>query len=155
MSDENLPAVVQTPEQVAMDIIGTRRQVYTSLSRETPQQRKAFVKALNSCTARIANKMDETITVSDILLHRVEMASDDDGEVKELVRSVLISPSGDTYEACSKGVYNALAALFHMYGMPPWNPPLLLTFEQRNLPGGKRFYCLTDVDEQAKETKRK
>jgi hypothetical protein len=91
--------------------------------------------------------LGKKIPVSNLLVHRVETASDDDGEVRELTRVVLITPDGDTYEATSKGVANGISAVHAMYNFPPWTPPVEMVFVQRDLKGGKRMFVLAEAEQ--------
>lgn len=55
--------------------------------------------------------------------HEVEFVNED-GEVVEAKRVVLVDTKGDSYECVSQGVFDFLSDAVAVYGYKPWHPPL-------------------------------
>lgn len=86
--------------------------------------------ALNNPEFRIANFINKSIKVSNILVEIREILNEDTGEIETAPRVVLISDDGKAYQAVSKGIFNAVKNAFEVFGAAPWEPPLEIEIKQ-------------------------
>jgi hypothetical protein len=74
----------------------------------------------------------QSIDVVDVLVHNVQLASDDADETGEVMyttqaRTVLIDKAGVTYSSVSQGVLGSLQKIIALYGPPTWPDGLKIT----------------------------
>lgn len=86
--------------------------------------------ALNNPEFRIANFINKTIKVSNVLVEIREILNEETGEIETAPRVVLISEDGKAYQAVSKGIFNAVKNAFEVFGAAPWEPPLEIEVKQ-------------------------
>jgi hypothetical protein len=77
------------------------------------------------------------------------------GEVRDLVRIVLVAKDGKTYQCFSAGIRQSLRLLFASEGLPPYERPMLLEFGVKKLPAGQLLVLRPHVPEPAKEKGKK
>src|SRR5581483_2205280 len=75
------------------------------------------------------------------LAHHVEAADAATGELRRLVRLVLVSPTGEAWATTSGGVLTALRQLMAVYGPPPWQ--LTLDVQRLETRRGRQFLTVT------------
>lgn len=86
--------------------------------------------ALNNPEFRIANFINKTIKVQNVLVEIREILNDETGEIETAPRVVLISDDGKAYQAVSKGIFNAVKNACEVFGSAPWEPPLEIEIKQ-------------------------
>lgn len=99
-----------------------------------PKDRESSAKlfnAMNNPKERIADHINEVISVCDYLIEMTEVASDETGEIVTVPRVVFIDPKGNAYQAVSVGMANVLKKLIIVCGDAPWNPALRLKIKQQ------------------------
>lgn len=109
----------------------------TSL-RANPNDRAASVRvfnAMNNPTDRVANHINETISVQDYLIEMTEIEDTDSygnglGSYSVVPRVVLVAPDGTSYQATSYGIANAVRTVVMVCGEAPWVPPVQLKIKQ-------------------------
>lgn len=74
----------------------------------------------------------EAINVVDVLVHNVQLASEETNEDGEVLyttqpRTVLIDAAGNTYSSVSQGVLGSLQKIIALYGPPSWPEGLKIT----------------------------
>lgn len=138
---DNLPvlALRQLPMEQWQELTG---RLVTSLDPAIKDQARLLLRATQgSATFTADDLLKQDIEVVHVVLHPVSIETED-GELIQITRSVLISPSGETAGFASDGVIKSLQSLASIYGPPPWNPPLRLKLVQVNTRKGRRYYCL-------------
>lgn len=86
--------------------------------------------ALNNPEFRLANFINKSIKISNVLVEIREILNNDTGEIETAPRVVLISDDGRAYQAVSKGIFNAVKNAFEVFGAAPWEPPLEIEIKQ-------------------------
>ena len=86
--------------------------------------------ALNNPEYRIANFINKTIKVTDVLVEIRELLNEESGEIETAPRVVLIDADGKAYQAVSKGIFNAVKNAYQVFGPAPWNPALEIEIKQ-------------------------
>lgn len=110
--------------------------------------------ALATPEKRLADCVNMTINVQDILIHRVGLVDEQTGEVVDVPRTVLIDTNGASYVAVSKGIYNVIRTnIFPLFGSPTWEDGLPLIVKQGGS-GTRKFLSLVpDIKELQKRKK--
>lgn len=85
-----------------------------------PQVRKIIYNALNNPTHKIADFINKTINVENVLIENVDLVSQETGQITSVPRVVLISPDGESYVATSKGVFTSIRNAYAAFGPAPW-----------------------------------
>lgn len=98
-------------------------------------QSKIF-NAMNDPDYRIADFINKTIKVENVLIEIREILNEDTGEIARVPRVVLISPDGTSYQATSIGILNSVKYAFHVYGVAPWDPALEFEIKQKPVKAG-------------------
>lgn len=104
-----------------------------------PNDRKTMAKifkALNDPTHRVADFINKEIPVENILIEAADILNDETGEISRVPRVVLITPEGESYQAVSMGMFNAVKNAFRCYGEAPWNPALTFAIKQKPVKNG-------------------
>lgn len=105
---------------------------------------KAMVfNAMNNPTHRVADLINQTINVKDVLAEQIELEDEDTHEAVSAFRVVLIDDKGESYQAVSTGVYNAVKKLIAVFGAPTWDDPIPVMVKQISL--GKNQMLTLDV----------
>lgn len=124
MADNNaLATVAATQDNVGKMICSIKP------SGNRKEDAKIFA-ALNNPEYRVANFINKTIKVQNILVEIREILNEETGEIETAPRVVLISEDGKAYQAVSKGIFNAVKNAFEIFGAAPWNPPLEIEIKQ-------------------------
>lgn len=105
--------------------------LYCSLPSETKEDKTLIYNASNNPNHRIAEFVNKTIKVVGFILEKVEMTSQETGDIRITPRTILIDTDGQTYVAVSIGVANALAKVCNLFGMPnEWDEPIEFAVKQ-------------------------
>ena len=99
--------------------------------------------ALNNPEYRIANFINKTLKIANVLVEIREILNEDTGEIETAPRIVLISEDGKAYQAVSKGMFNAVKNAFEVFGPAPWESPLEIEIKQ--IPVGRGSILTFDV----------
>lgn len=84
----------------------------------------------------------EGIPLETYYCHRVEMVSQNGGEIIEPIRVVLITPDGKCYGFVSDFIARELDSLIEMWGEGPWKPPLNIRVIKAESRKGNNFYSI-------------
>lgn len=137
----NLPAVANTNEQY--DIAnwdGQVRRLATSIDLTTEAGRKLYNSCFGECDFQLTEQVNATIAIQDYLIHEYSKLDDRTGEVKDLVRLVLLSADGKSYQCSSAGIINSVRRAAFVYGRPPWKPERRATVKFKTKAGRNIFW---------------
>lgn len=135
MTIENNTELAITAQNITTQQAGT---MATSIKAD-PNDRESSAKlfnAMNNPGERIANHINETISVTDYLIEMTEVASDETGEIVTVPRVVFLDSKGTAYQAVSVGMANVLKKLVMVCGDAPWKPALKLKIKQQSTKRG-------------------
>lgn len=112
-----------TGEHFILDL--TNRNVqYCSMIAETEEQKTILYNAMNNPEKRIADCINETISVKEIFIEVVFPVNEKTGESNACPRIVLIDADGIGYQAVSLGLYGAIRKAISAFGEPnTWSAP--------------------------------
>lgn len=105
----------------------TARTSFCSMNAVTPEEKAQLFNAMNSPDARIADLVNVSLDIVDVYAEVVECINQDTGEISKCPRVVLIDKDGKSYQAVSKGIFNAVSKLIAVYGLPHWETPVTVT----------------------------
>lgn len=92
--------------------------------------------ALNSPEFKLADFINKKLKITDVLVKVVQLVDEDTGEMDVVPQVVLIDTDGKSYQATSKGIFNALQSAYTVFGKAPWNPALEIEIKQRAVKKG-------------------
>lgn len=104
-----------------------------------PNDRKSAARvfdALNNPTYQVADFINKDIPVANILLEVAEIVNEDTGEISRAPRVVLIDQEGNSYQAVSIGMFNAVKNAVRCFGPAPWEPVLTFSIKQKPVKNG-------------------
>lgn len=105
---------------------------------------KAMVyNAMNNPEHRIGDCINKKIKVKDVLCEIIDMTDENTGEVIQAPRVVLIDEKGESYQAVSNGIFNAVKKAIAVFGAPTWDEPLEILIKQISF--GKNQMLTFDV----------
>lgn len=92
---------------------------------QTDEEQIAVVNALSSPDGGISDLINQEIDLVNYYIEKTTLTDKESGEVKETLRAVLITSSGESYGGCSKGLINSLKAIITVYGPAEvWKVPV-------------------------------
>lgn len=92
---------------------------------QTEEEQMVVVNALSSPNGGISDLINQEVELVNYYLEKTTLTDKDTGEVKETMRAVIITSSGESYGGCSKGLINSLKAIITVYGPAAvWKAPL-------------------------------
>jgi len=81
----------------------------------TFDERKVVVKAMTTAEP-LKDHMDKPIKLRTFVVQGVELSPDEDGEVTNAIRTILVTTDGKAYAAVSDGIFKALQAMVQVLG---------------------------------------
>lgn len=135
MSDNNMLALRE--QQELLNAGG----IYSSISNQDQEAALEIYSAVSSAQS-LSDHLNEVIDVANIVLQPVEITDNQTGEIRQMIRSILITDKGEAFSASSDGVQTSLKNLFSIVGNPPWNPAIPLKAVQRQGRNGYKFLTL-------------
>ena len=154
---ETSTLAVMTPEIETRDEIGTlltvadfanpaNSNIFTTIE---GTDRKSKVKVYNAISApdkKIAECIGEVIEIKDFVVHEVQVLDENTGELNNLLRTVIISSDGTSYEAVSIGIANSLQRLIAFLGKPSeWDEPVKVKIKQKKTRNGDNKVTLLEI----------
>lgn len=94
--------------------------MFTSMSAETADEKKALFNAMNNPQKRVADMIGKEIAIRDVFVESVDMVNEETGEITIAPRIVLVDTKGVSYQCVSTGIFSALKKMFQIFGMPTW-----------------------------------
>ena len=140
MAENNGLAIIDVRD--AMSAEG--QSAYSSLKSGTIKEKAVLYNAMSNPEHKVGDYINQTIKIKDVYVEAIEMTDEDTGDVFTAPRIVLIDTEGSTYQAVSKGIFNALTRLIRTFGEPTWEDGLPCIVRQISL--GKNQMLTLEVD---------
>lgn len=139
------PAVHHYDDDERMIVDLTERTTsYCSLVATTEDEKLTLYNAMNNPDKRLADMINEKISVKDVFVEVVKCENRETGEKQSCPRIVLIDTNGIGYQCVSIGIFSALKKLFSVFGEPgTWENPVTLKVKQ--ISKGDRKMLTLDV----------
>lgn len=103
---------------------------FCSIQGGTREAKAQVYNAANNPTHKVGDYINKVINVRDVLAEQIEITDEETGVVENAVRVVLIDDKGESYQAVSTGIYNALKRAIQVFGAPTWDEPLPCLIKQ-------------------------
>lgn len=110
----------------------TEGALYCSIKGGTRAEKAKVYNAMTNPTHKVGDCINQTLAIKDVLVEWIEL-TEDDGTQVSCPRVVLIDDKGETYQAVSRGIYNAIAKAIAVFGEPTWDEPLRIKVKQVSL----------------------
>lgn len=130
---------------VKQELSADTQSVFCSVQGGTRADRAKVYNAMNNPSHRVGDFINQKILVKDVLCEVIELADEDTGELKQCPRVVLIDENGESYQAVSTGIFNAVKKAIAVFGAPTWDEPLPVVIKQVTF--GKNQMLTFDVCE--------
>jgi len=104
--------------------LNSRSEMFCSLPAETREEKAALFNAMSNPDYRLGDHINEIIFVKDVFAEKIQLTSEETGEIQDVPRIVLIDKDGKSYAATSTGVFSALKRIFQLFGVPTWSEPI-------------------------------
>ena len=119
------------------------KKVYCSISANTLDEKKKLFNALEECDVLLNDCVGEEIRVKDVYVEEKQIVDESTGEIKPKFRTILFDENGKTYATGSYGVYNAVAKITLVFGLPSeWEEPITVKVAKRKIADGKSVLTL-------------
>lgn len=115
---------------------------FPSVESMTRAQRVALYNAMSAEGESLEEHCGETLQMINAVGVAVRMTSDKTGEVRDCVRSVIITTDGQYYTAVSEGIIRALDRIALYVEQPPWSEPIAVIPRLRKTRQGYRVLTL-------------
>lgn len=121
---------------------------FTSFKPDGLEGKKQLFNCINSPDGRLADFINKTINVRDVIVKKVTMTAksqpsqtnaqwaEDDAQEKEGFRVILIDTGGKSYTATSQGIYNSIATLMSIFGTLHFDDGLPMEVKQVSTKNG-------------------
>jgi len=119
---------------------------YSSLKSGTLKEKAQLFNAMSNPEHKVGDYINQTIRIRDVYVEVIDLTDEDTGEVVSAPRIVLVDTEGSTYQAVSKGVFNALSRLIQTFGEPTWADGLPCRVRQISLGKNQMLTLEVDVD---------
>ena len=125
-------AEVQAIEKVnvAQELSENATSVYCSVQGGDRKTKALVYNASNNPEHKVADFINKTIMVKDVLVELIQVENEETGEVEEAPRVVLIDKDGKAYQAVSAGMFSAIKKAIQIFGQPTWDEPLPMLIKQ-------------------------
>lgn len=114
---------------VAQELSENQQSMYCSIQGGTHESKVAVFNASNNPTHKVGDYINKVIMVKDVLAEQIELCGET-GELEPAVRVVLIDTDGESYQAVSTGIFNALKKAIAIFGAPTWDEGLPCLIKQ-------------------------
>ena len=128
---------------VAQELSAEQTSMFCSIQGGTHESKVAVFNASNNPDHKVGDYINKVIVVKDVLAELIEVTNDETGEVEVTPRVVLIDVDGESYQAVSKGIFNALKKAIAIFGAPTWDEGLPCLIKQVSV--GKGSMLTFDV----------
>ncbi len=115
--------LMQREEETGLFMV-ERKQAYSSWRPQTEEEKVDFYNMINSPQERLKDNINVVLEIQHVYAERVTLVNND-GELSECVRIILLTTDGKGYACVSSGVFNSLQKLFAIFGEPTtWKNPI-------------------------------
>ena len=128
---------------VAQELSANQQSMFCSIQGGTHEAKVAVFNASNNPDHKVGDYINKVINVKDVLAEQIELTDDETGETETAVRVVLIDTAGESYQAVSTGIFNALKKAIAIFGAPTWDEGLPCLIKQVSV--GKGSMLTFDV----------
>lgn len=121
------------------------RRVSSSLRLDDTRDKIVAYRAVTGQEHRAEDVLGQIFQVKHWLMHDVEKANDQTGEIEKWVRTVLVCEDGTRVSCGSSGVLSSIMSLSSpsFFGPAPWAPALALSIDKARSRNSRDYYLLS------------
>lgn len=123
--------------------IDDMNQSICTMNVETRQEKVTFYNAVQNPSHKLSEFVNKEIRIKDVYMEKAEYNSDE-GKT-EGVKTIIITPEGESILANSEGIANSLYSIFDIFGMPSEWGDEPLTVVVRQVEVAKGIYYKLEV----------
>lgn len=114
--------------------------VFCSMSLASIEEKKIFHNATQNPNYRISDFINKTFVVKDICMQKI-LIHPDDGEEKEVIQTIFVTPDGEGIMSNSIGIAKSVISILNIFGEPAeWGlEGLTLEVKEVNFKNGRYF----------------
>ena len=113
--------------------------VYCSVSASNPANKAIVYNAINNPTVKISDHVGKDIYIKDIYCEEIETPDLETGEMRQLKKTVLIDPDGNSFFSVAGGIFRAVQNLVAVFGYPTYEEPIHVRVTNVRLKKGSTF----------------
>lgn len=121
---------------IAQELSENATSVYCSVQGGDRKTKALVYNASNNPEHKVADFINKTIMVKDVLVELIQIENEETGELEEAPRVVLIDDKGKAYQAVSAGMFSAIKRAIQIFGQPTWEDPLPMLIKQVSVKNG-------------------
>lgn len=110
------------------------------------EQYRMIAKACGPDVGKSKDCINKVIAVANYYCHKIEIVREEDGEVRDCIRCVLIEPDGKAWAFVSDGIAKEIARIIDVFGAGPYNPPVKVEVKQIQTRNNRSTLSLLPVD---------
>lgn len=100
--------------------------------------------AVNDAEFQVSECLGQELSITDMVAHPLEILDTETGELKKLVRVVLIDEEGNGYHSMANGVIESMKRIIAIVGQGPWQPALkVVPTEKKTNTAGRKTIVLS------------
>ena len=129
-----------------MAIISEENPSFCSLIPATREERKTLMNAIDNPTHKMSEFINMEIEFSNVYMSKAVIYEKDDagnpipGSEKEVIKTILIMPDGQSIMTHSNSVVKSLYTMFQIFGMPnEWEEPMRCLVKQVDFGKNRMF----------------
>lgn len=106
----------------------------------------AIYNAIQNAEKNVDDFINKELLITDVVVHPIEIVDENTGEIKNMLRTILIDVDGIGYAAVSYGVLTSLQKIFGIIGLPSWKEePLRVVPKKETTRNGNKVTTLALV----------
>jgi hypothetical protein len=124
----------------------TKENVLTSYNREDKAQALLLWSALSHSDSSADDLVGQQIEVEHFVQHWITRVDDETGEVRDVLRTVLVGPDGKRVSTGSETISKSIAMAARVFGVrPPFDPPLRFVVREGRSRTKKRRFLYVEL----------
>jgi light-regulated signal transduction histidine kinase (bacteriophytochrome) len=117
--------------------------VYSSFTADDRNGKLRILQAITNST-KLNSMIDQTLSLRHFVCQPAEITDPDTGEVKHVVRTILLTHDGKSYDTTSEAVVRSLQTIVGVMGVPStWDAPIDVAVQELRSSNGRRFLTLS------------
>lgn len=117
--------------------------VYSSFTADDRSSKMRILQAITNST-KLSSMIDQTLSLRHFVCQPAEITDPDTGEVKRVVRTILLTHDGKSYDTTSDSVVRSLQTIVGVMGAPStWDEPIDVAVQELRSSNGRRFLTLS------------
>lgn len=127
--------------------------LWCSWNPDTPEKKSKLARILNSRNEYLNDHTGVIIPVANVVIRKSDRVENESGELITVDRMILITPDWTAYETASPYAIEAMRNICHLFHLPPYDPPLLVTAVKFPTANGRKYLSILVEDNPFNPTK--